>query len=123
MPRPRSYRQPTPSITVDYSASTLSRWGFFPVILEYLRNRQLPQRLGSITIKTAANGLYSTRDKLMSLVTISVVPRTGRDLKGLRQTDARLFRRMTFGNKVITGGGHAPEESYPQPSAGPSRRR
>jgi hypothetical protein len=73
MPRPRSYQQPTPTITVEYSASTLSRWGFFPVILEYLRNRQLPQQLGSITIKTAANGLYSTRDKLMSLVTIFIL--------------------------------------------------
>src|SRR4051812_6349553 len=73
MPRPRSYRQPTLSITVDYSASTLSRWGFFPVILEYLRKSQLPQQLGSITIKTAANGLYSTGDKLMSLVTIFIL--------------------------------------------------
>jgi hypothetical protein len=43
------------------------------VILEYLRNRQLPQQLGSITIKSAANGLYSTRDKLMGLVTIFVL--------------------------------------------------
>src|SRR5882757_426046 len=30
---------------------------------------------------------------------------------------------MTFGNKVITGGSHAPEESYARPPAGPSRRR
>ena len=66
MPRPRSYQQPTPTITVEFSASTLSRWGVFPVILEYLRNRQLPQQLGSITIPTAANGLYSTVDKLMT---------------------------------------------------------
>src|SRR5512144_747698 len=73
MPQPRSYPQPTPTITVDYSASNLSRWGFFPVILEYLRKRQLPQQLGAITIQTAANGLYSTRDKLMRLVTIFIL--------------------------------------------------
>src|SRR3712207_5319736 len=73
MPRTRSYHQPIPTITVESSASTLSRWGFFPVILPYLRNRRLPQQLGSITIKTAANGLYSTGDKLMGLVTIFVL--------------------------------------------------
>ena len=73
MPRPRSAQQPTSTITVEYSASTLSRWGFFPAILEYLRNRQLPQRLGKVTLSTAANGLYSTIDKLMSLVTIFVL--------------------------------------------------
>ena len=38
MPRPRSYHDHHPAITVEYSASTLSRWGFFPVILQYLRN-------------------------------------------------------------------------------------
>src|SRR5512135_2257146 len=37
--------------------------------------------------------------------------------------DARLLRRMTFGNRVITGGSHAPTESYARPSAGPSGRR
>ena len=37
--------------------------------------------------------------------------------------DARPLRRMTFGNKVITGGSHAPEESYARPQPGPSRRR
>jgi DDE family transposase len=73
MPRTQSYHHRTPTICVEYSASTLSRWGFFPVILEYLRKHQLPGRLGAITIKTAANGLYSTRDKLMSLVTIFVL--------------------------------------------------
>ena len=73
MPRTRSYQEPNPAITVEYSASTLSRWGFFPVLLQYLRNRQLPQRLGAITIKTAANGLYSTGDKLMGLVTLFVL--------------------------------------------------
>jgi hypothetical protein len=73
MPRTRSYQEPNPAITVEYSASTLSRWGSFPVLLQYLRNRQLPQRLGAITIKTAANGLYSTGDKLMGLVTLFVL--------------------------------------------------
>src|SRR3954470_14575288 len=37
--------------------------------------------------------------------------------------DARSLRRMTFDNKVITGGSHAPEQSYARPSAGPPRRR
>src|SRR5690606_617644 len=37
--------------------------------------------------------------------------------------DARPLRRMTFGNEVIAGGSHAPEESYPRPPAGLSRRR
>src|SRR3954470_4597903 len=32
MPSTRSYQEPTPTITVEYSASTLSRWGFFPVV-------------------------------------------------------------------------------------------
>src|SRR3954465_13007490 len=73
MPSTPSYPERTPTITVEYSASTLSRWGFFPVLLEYLRRRQLPQRLGAITVKTAANGLYSTVDKLMSLVGIFVL--------------------------------------------------
>src|SRR3954471_12231966 len=73
MPRTRSHQEPNPAITVEYSASTLSRWGFFPVLLEYLRQRQLPRRLGTITVKTAANGLYGTVDKLMSLVTIFVL--------------------------------------------------
>ena len=73
MPRTRSYHRPQPTITVEYSASTLSRWGFFPVVLHYLRSRRLPERLGQITIKTAANGVYSTTDKLMSLVTLFIL--------------------------------------------------
>jgi hypothetical protein len=73
MPSTPSYPKRTPTITVEYSASTLSRWGFFPVLLEYLRQRQLPQRLEAITVKSAANGLYGTVDKLMSLVTIFVL--------------------------------------------------
>src|SRR4051794_31045783 len=36
---------------------------------------------------------------------------------------ARPLRRMTFGNKVITGGSHAPEPSYARPRPGPSRGR
>src|SRR3954465_7252430 len=73
MPSTQSYQESTPTITVEYSASTLSRWGFFPVVLHYLRSRRLPERLGQITVKTAANGLYSTGDKLMSLVTIFIL--------------------------------------------------
>src|SRR5437868_3717828 len=70
MPFTRSYQESPPTITVEYSATTLSRWGFFPVVLHYLRRLRLPERLGQVTIPTAANGLYSTTDKLMSLVTI-----------------------------------------------------
>jgi hypothetical protein len=73
MPSTRSYQELTPTITVEYSASTLSRWGFFPVVLQYLHSRRLPERLGQITVKAAANGLYSTVDKLMSLVAIFVL--------------------------------------------------
>src|SRR3954447_14071779 len=72
MPRTRSYHGPQPTITVEYSAATLSRWGFFPVILHYLRRHRFPERLGEVTLKTAANGLYSTTDKLMSLVTLFI---------------------------------------------------
>src|SRR3954447_16453725 len=95
MPRTRSYQEPNPAITVEYSASALSRWGFFPVLLQYLRNRQLPQRLGAITIRTAANGLYSTGDKLMSLVTLFVlgiarISHIDRSLAG----EAALARRL-----------------------------
>jgi hypothetical protein len=55
---------------VEYSAANPSRWGFFPVILQFLHRLRLPQHLGDITIRTAANGLYTTTDKLMSLVTL-----------------------------------------------------
>src|SRR5512138_1571651 len=37
--------------------------------------------------------------------------------------DASSLQRMTFGDRVITGGSHAPTPSYPRPSAGPSPRR
>src|SRR4051812_15651504 len=73
MPSTRSYQESPPTITVEYSDSTLSRWGSFPVVLHYLHSRRLPERLGQITVKTAANGLYSTGDKLLSLVTIFVL--------------------------------------------------
>src|SRR3954447_4251370 len=73
MPRTRSYHGPQPTITVEYSAATLSRWGFFPVILHYLRRHRFPERLGEGTLKTAANGLYSTTDKLMSQVTLFIL--------------------------------------------------
>src|SRR3954467_12445185 len=37
--------------------------------------------------------------------------------------DASPLRTMTFGHRVITGGSHAPTESYPRQPPGPSRRR
>src|SRR5436305_4495669 len=70
MPRTQFYHGRRCTIGVEYSAAHLSRWGFFPVILEYLRTHKLPQRLETITLATAANGLYSTVDKLMSLVSL-----------------------------------------------------
>ena len=72
MPRPRSYHEHQPVITAEYSASTLSRWGFFPVILQYLRNRRLPQRLQAVTIPSASNAHFKPADKLMTLVTIFI---------------------------------------------------
>src|SRR3954471_7999836 len=72
MPRPRSYHEHQPVITAEYSASTLSRWGFFPVFLQYLRNRRLPQRLKAVTIPSAPNAPFQPADKLMTLVTIFI---------------------------------------------------
>jgi Transposase DDE domain group 1 len=67
---PRSYPEHRPTITVDYSASTLSRWGFFPVILQYLRRLELPQRLQTVTVPSAPNAHFTPLDKLMTLVTL-----------------------------------------------------
>jgi hypothetical protein len=72
MPRTRSYHGPAPTITAEYSASTLSRWGFFPVILRYLQGLRLPQRLQGVTIPSAPNAHFKPVDKLMTLVTIFV---------------------------------------------------
>jgi Transposase DDE domain group 1 len=72
MPRPRSYHEHTPRITAEYSASTLSRWGFFPVILGYLRRLELPLRLQGVTIPSAPNAHFKPVDKLMTLVTIFI---------------------------------------------------
>jgi hypothetical protein len=72
MPRPRSYHRPQPTITAEYSASTLSRWGFFPVILRYLQRLELPQRLQGVTIPSAPNAHFKPLDKLMTLVTIFI---------------------------------------------------
>jgi hypothetical protein len=72
MPQPRSYHGPQPVITAEYSASTLSRWGFFPVILQYLRNHRLPERLTTVTIPSAPNAHFKPTDKLMTLVTIFI---------------------------------------------------
>jgi len=72
MPRPRSYHEHTPRITAEYSASTLSRWGFFPVILGYLRRLELAQRLQGVTIPSAPNAHFKPVDKLMTLVTVFI---------------------------------------------------
>src|SRR5512135_713283 len=47
----------------------------------------------------------------------------GQHIEGLRSMDASPFRTMTFGHRVITGGSHAPEPSYPRPQPGPPIRR
>ena len=73
MSRPRSYHQPQATITVEDSASTLSRWGFFPAILRSLQRLELPQRLTGVTIPSAPNAHFKPVDKLMALVTI-VIP-------------------------------------------------
>src|SRR4051794_19719756 len=70
MSRPRFYHQPQPPITVEYSASNLSRWGFFPAILRYLQRLELPRRLKGVTIPSAPNAHFTPVDKLMALVTI-----------------------------------------------------
>jgi Transposase DDE domain group 1 len=69
MPRAQYYHGRRCTIGGEYSASSLSRWGFFPAILMYLRTHDLPKRLEAITLATAANGVYSTVGKRMSLVT------------------------------------------------------
>src|SRR5512144_999722 len=70
MPRTRSYHQPHRSITVEYTQARLSRWGFFPVILEYLQRLLLPRRLAAVTIPSAPNAHFKPVDKLMTLVAI-----------------------------------------------------
>src|SRR5512133_1658301 len=70
MPRPRSYHDRRPKITVEYSASTLSRWGFFPAILRYLQRFELPQRLQTVTVPSAPNAHFKPVDKLMTLVAV-----------------------------------------------------
>jgi hypothetical protein len=72
MPRTRSYHNHHPALTVEYSASTLSRWGFFPAILRYLQRLELPQRLRGVTIPSAPNAHFKPVDKLMTLVTVFI---------------------------------------------------
>src|SRR5512142_2157673 len=72
MPRTRSYHNHHPALTVEYSASTLSRWGFFPAILRYLQRLELPQRLRGVTIASAPNAHFKPVDKLMTLVTVFI---------------------------------------------------
>ncbi len=70
MTRPRSYHDPHPRLTVESSPSTLSRGGFFPVILRYLQGLRLSQRLQGVTIPSASNVHFQPVDKLMTLVTL-----------------------------------------------------
>src|SRR4051794_3961806 len=72
MSRPRFYHRPQSPITVEYSASNLSRWGFLPAILGYLRRLGLPERLREITLPSAPNAHFRPVDKLMTLVTIFI---------------------------------------------------
>jgi hypothetical protein len=72
MPRGRSYHGHPASISVEYTHSRLSRWGFFPVILEYLCRLHLPERLGAVTIRSASNAHFRPLDKVMTLVTLFV---------------------------------------------------
>src|SRR5512142_292104 len=67
---PRSYPEHRPTLTVAYSAATPSRWGFFPVILQYLRRLELPQRLQTVTVPSAPNAHFTPLDQLMTLVTL-----------------------------------------------------
>ena|SRR5436305_13065517 len=62
MPRAQFYHGRRCTIGVEYSASSLSRWGFFPVILEYLRTHKLPQRLETITPYTGRVSAGSTKN-------------------------------------------------------------
>ena len=70
MPRPRSYHAPHRPITAQYTHSRLSRWGFLPAILGYLRRIGLPERLAALTLPSARNAHFRSLDKLMTLVTV-----------------------------------------------------
>src|SRR4051794_35436875 len=72
MPPTRSYHGRPASLSVQYTHSRLSRWGFTPVVLEYLRRVHLPDRLTAVTIRSAANAHFRPLDKLMTLVIIFV---------------------------------------------------
>ncbi|HMB03089.1 MAG TPA: transposase [Isosphaeraceae bacterium] len=72
MPRPRSYHRPQAPITVEYTASTLSRWGFFPAIWRYLQRLELPRRLQRVTLPSASNAHFQPVDKLTTLVTLFI---------------------------------------------------
>ena len=72
MPRTRSYHGRPTSLSVEFTHSRLSRWGFTPVVLEYLRKLRLPDRLAAVTLRSAPNAHFRPVDKLMTLVTIFV---------------------------------------------------
>jgi hypothetical protein len=72
MPPTRSYHDRPAPISVQYTQSRLSRWGFTPVVLAYLRKLQLPERLAAVTIRSATNAHFRPVDKLMTLVTVFV---------------------------------------------------
>jgi len=72
MPRPRSYHGNGSTISVQYTHSRLSRWGFTPVVIEYLRKLRLPERLAAVTIRSARNAHFRPVDKLMTLVMVFI---------------------------------------------------
>jgi hypothetical protein len=97
---PRSYHEHPPTLTVEYSASTLSRWGFFPVLLPYLRRLELPCRLQGVTIPSAPNAHFQPVDQLMTLVTVFItgiarISQIDRTLAGATAL-ARLLRLDRF---------------------------
>src|SRR5512143_3702853 len=72
MPRTRSYHNHYPALTVEYSAPTLSRCGFFPAVLRYLQRLELPRRLRGVTMPSAPNAHFKPVDKLMTMVTVFI---------------------------------------------------
>jgi hypothetical protein len=72
MPRPRSYHDNGSTISVQFTHARLSRWGFAPVLLEYLRRLRRPERLTALTIRSATNAHFRPIDKLMTPVILFV---------------------------------------------------
>jgi len=72
MPPTRSYHDRPASLSVQYTHSRLSRWGFTPAVLEYLRRLRLPDRLAAVSIRSASDAHFRPVDKLMTLVMLFV---------------------------------------------------